>query len=692
MKRWLLVGIVLMVFFGLIAWRVVAKRRAAAAEKERQAIAAKAPPIVSVSFAQRRDVVHTVEAVGSVEAPLQVRIVPKIGGRIDYLTLREGDQVIQGQEVARIDPTEMRAVVRQQEQTAAEAQYRLRQAREVQHPTNVSVNTQIAQQGAALQSARVSVEQTQRNNDVALLAAQANVNDAQSRIDAAQANIANIDASIRSAQANLADATVRYKRYESLYKQGFTAAQDLDDVRAGVHVATEVVEAGRSQRNAAVAALHSAEAQKEIAARQVQAAEIKGKTDLAAARAGLTQAEAALQLANANQTQKPAYESSLFAQQANVAAAQAQLANLRAQLNDMVLRAPCSGFVTARYFDPGTNVGSGQTLLTIQYSHQVYVTTAIAEQARPLLHLGQAARVTFDALPGVAFTGRLTVLNAMADPQSRQFTARVLLANPGNRISPGMFARVSLETAHARGVIVVAHEAIQKEKDGNVVFTVDSSDTVHRRSVRTGMEDDTGILIAQGVQAGERVVTLSAAPLKDGQKVKIGTSTPPLPGQPQVSAYGGGAPLPVVQASGGSMSGGPNGTGVTAAAAQANSQPTSAGVPNLVGQTGANSGLASATAGAANFLNGQNSAGASSVFSGTGASLSGSVSAPVSALPPSSAIPTPASGSALGSVGGAPTGVTPVGSNTNTNRSGGGNSTSNTGPTGASGSDGATGN
>src|SRR5581483_4172802 len=195
MKRFLYVLVPILALGLMIAWRLNVKKTEAAQQTKQREARMKAPPMVSVAPAQTRDIVQTFEAVGSVEAPFNVKIAPRLTGQIDFLQVREGDHVKKGQVLVRIDPSDLNSQVRQQQAALAEAQYRLAQAQINQNPTNVSVSTQIQQQAAAA----------------------AAVTDAQGRVDNANAAIGNAEAAIRSAQANLDNAQARYNRILDLY-------------------------------------------------------------------------------------------------------------------------------------------------------------------------------------------------------------------------------------------------------------------------------------------------------------------------------------------------------------------------------------------------------------------------------------------------------------------------------------------
>src|SRR5690349_9394988 len=115
MKRWILVLVPLLVLGALIGWRLREKTVAAAMQNQQRTARMKAPPVVGVALARTCDIVPTFEGVGGVEAPFNVKISPKVTGRIDYLQVREGDRVARGQVLVRIDPSEIQAQVHQQQ-------------------------------------------------------------------------------------------------------------------------------------------------------------------------------------------------------------------------------------------------------------------------------------------------------------------------------------------------------------------------------------------------------------------------------------------------------------------------------------------------------------------------------------------------------------------------------------------------
>lgn len=502
MRRAILILIPILILGSLIVWRLGQKHAEAVGQSKMREMRMKAPMLVSTATAQIRDITHTFTATGTVESPQNVKIAAKITGRIEYLNVREGDRVRRGQVLVRIDPDQVEAEVHAAMANLAEAQYRLAQGQINQNSTDVGVNSQVRQQKAAVNSAKADYEQSRQNYLAQIAAAEASVRDANARVENAQA-------AIKSAQANLDNATSRRDRVLDLYKQGFIAAQDVDDAKAAVEVQRSALEIARGQ-------LTSANAQRESAQHSASVVKTKGLADIEASKARLEQANASYAYASANTSQKSAYKQSVAALRAGVDAARAALRSAQAKRADTILVSPLDGYVTGRYVDPGAVTTPGQAIISVQFMKQVWVTISVPEEIGPLVHIGMPASVAFDAYLGRKFSGSVVQFNPSANLQSRQFMVRVILSNDRNLFKPGMFGRVSLETERVKDVLCVPKEAIQRGGEGPAVTIVEPGNKAKRVSVVTGVSDDNYTAVVQGLEPGQKVVTLSAFPVREG--------------------------------------------------------------------------------------------------------------------------------------------------------------------------------
>lgn len=523
MKRWIYAAVPALAFASLIGWRLDQKRDEAGAQKQQRAARAKAPLVVEVAAATRRDLVQTYGAVGSVESPESVALTPKIAGRILFLAVDEGDRVQAGQVLARLDGEEVEAGVRQKQAVLAQARSRLAEARLTESPASIAVGTEVRRQQAAVATARAQARQARADENAQIGTAQATVTAAQGRIDSAAADIASAEAAIRTAEANLANARTRLARLEALHREGAVSAEVRDNARTEVSVREGALGEARQRRQAAVAARDSAVAQKRAAEKQVEVVRNKARADIAATEAGVAQARAGLLSAQANTARRPAYAQNLAALEAAVRAAEADLRAAEARRTDTVLRAPLTGVVTERNLDTGALAAPSQPILTVQAVRQVWVSVAVPEEVSRRVYQGQAARVTLDALPGETLRGRIMQINPAADPATRQFTVRVRLDNARNRIRPGMFGRVVLETERVRQAVVVPKEAVKQSREGGdaAVTIVTADNKAETRPVQTGLSDARGVAIINGLRPGEKVVILSGREIRDGQPLRV---------------------------------------------------------------------------------------------------------------------------------------------------------------------------
>jgi len=562
MRKWLIVFLlIVLAVSGLIAWRIIQTRAKNSAQTGMRTARSKSAASIEVAGTKFRDIVNTFEATGSVEAIQNVKISPKVTGSIEYLQVREGDRVRQGEVLVRIDQTEIQAEVRQQQASLAEAKYRLAQAQLNQTPNDTAVNTQIHQQEAAVANAQSDLHQMEETLKAQLEAVKATIADAQSKIDSANAIIANANANIGSAQANLDNATQKYNRTFNLYKQGYVAAQDVDDAKTVVSVQQAGVEVARGQLQSAIAALNSVTAQKRNTEEQANIIREKADADVASARAKYVQAKAALEFARANAKQTPAFQQNLDALRAAVSIAKASLDSTYSKLSDTVLRSPLDGVVTARNQDLGSLAAPGQPILTVQAMQKVWATIAVPEDVSAKIHLNQLATVAFDALGGRSFTGRIVQINPSADTQSRQFVVRVMLDNRQHLFTAGMFARVSLITAQAMHVLSVPYEAVETDPDTNndFVWVVSKDSTAQARPVTKGIADAKWIAILSGLRPGEKVITMSASPLREGQKVRAGGKSGKGKGGKPAGAGAGADAAPAGTATDAPVAGAPRG-------------------------------------------------------------------------------------------------------------------------------------
>jgi RND family efflux transporter MFP subunit len=142
---------------------------------------------------------------------------------------------------------------------------------------------------------------------------------------------------------------------------------------------------------------------------------------------------------------------------------------------------------------------------------------------------GQPVTFTLDAFPNQVFRGRVARVDPTADPGTRQVGVYVRLANPGNRIVGGQYARGRIETGATQNAVVIPEAAVTARSGNNAAVFVLTGNRVVRRAVTLGERDEaTGLIaVVSGIQKGERVLLNPSPEIGDGTVVSIAAETAP---------------------------------------------------------------------------------------------------------------------------------------------------------------------
>lgn len=203
----------------------------------------------------------------------------------------------------------------------------------------------------------------------------------------------------------------------------------------------------------------------------------------------------------------------------------ARLDELRINLANTIIVSPVDGFVARRAVDPGAFVGQNAPVVDVVDIGRVRLVANIVEKDLDQLSPGDDTMVEVDAFPGEMFEGHIARVAPVLDPATRTASIEIEIPNPGFRLKPGMYARVTVTTDERKDALVVPANAVIDVGGRRGVFLAAENDTVSFRPVTVGIDEDTQIEIVQGLAEGDRVVTVGAGALREGDRVLIAGST-----------------------------------------------------------------------------------------------------------------------------------------------------------------------
>ncbi len=203
---------------------------------------------------------------------------------------------------------------------------------------------------------------------------------------------------------------------------------------------------------------------------------------------------------------------------AQLDAARSQYDNL---LENTVLTSPITGVVTARNYDPGDMTGNLPVLTVGQLSPVVKVLIGISENDMALVRKGMPVTVALDAFPDETFEGTVNRIYPTIDTSTRTFMAEVRIANPGERIKPGMFARVGFDMGTKHNVVVPDRAVVKQTGSGNKSVYTYSNGRVAYKKVELGQRLGDSYELLSGINDGDTVVIAGQSRLADNVPVQI---------------------------------------------------------------------------------------------------------------------------------------------------------------------------
>ena len=213
------------------------------------------------------------------------------------------------------------------------------------------------------------------------------------------------------------------------------------------------------------------------------------------------------------------------ATRAAVDQAEANLHQAQLVLDDADLTAPFSGYILSRNIELGNLAIPGTPALTIADTSAVKISFGVPDYAVVRLHLGQQFSIHLQDNPK-EYHGRVTNIAASADERNRVFNVDVTVPNAQATLKPGMIASVSLTGVHKAPVLSLPLSAVVTDpaspgRYGVFVAKEEGGKWVaHSREVALGETHESDVAVT-GVSAGEKVVVVGAAGLKDGDFIQV---------------------------------------------------------------------------------------------------------------------------------------------------------------------------
>lgn len=200
---------------------------------------------------------------------------------------------------------------------------------------------------------------------------------------------------------------------------------------------------------------------------------------------------------------------------------QAEVGRIQSLVAYTTITAPFAGVVTRRSFDPGALIQAGTAasapLVEIAEDKKLRFVFPVPESVVPLVRVGAPVRITVTSM-GQTIDAQVSRVAGKIDRSTRTMSTEADIDNLNGRITPGMYASVSLVVRECKGAIAVPVQALAVGQHPTVLI-VAHGDTVEERAVTLGLETPEKAEVLDGLQPGDVVLVGTRSGIRPGQKV-----------------------------------------------------------------------------------------------------------------------------------------------------------------------------
>ena len=200
---------------------------------------------------------------------------------------------------------------------------------------------------------------------------------------------------------------------------------------------------------------------------------------------------------------------------------EARLQELRINLQHTSVTSPVDGFVGKRSVDPGAMVNTNTAIASVVDISRLKMVVNVVERDLRMVTAGDVGIVEVDAYPGEKFSGRIARVAPVLDPATRTASIEIEIPNPGYRLKPGMYARISLTVEEKKDTLVAPKNAVIDFESKRGVWVPNADRRAQFVPVTLGIESPDQVEILTGLKEGDRFVTTGAAAVRNNDQLII---------------------------------------------------------------------------------------------------------------------------------------------------------------------------
>lgn len=174
----------------------------------------------------------------------------------------------------------------------------------------------------------------------------------------------------------------------------------------------------------------------------------------------------------------------------------------------LVLAAGRDGYVAKLETRAGAQVSATAPLFELASLDPVWVVVDYPQSQAQSLRQGATVTASTESYPGEAFNGKVSELLPALESTTRTLQARIVIANPDQKLRPGMYLAINRDAQHADAPrLAIPEESLIETGSANRVLVAEEDGFFRAVNVKTGMRGDGWVEVISGLDEGMKVVT-----------------------------------------------------------------------------------------------------------------------------------------------------------------------------------------
>jgi len=184
------------------------------------------------------------------------------------------------------------------------------------------------------------------------------------------------------------------------------------------------------------------------------------------------------------------------------------------------ISAPFNGTVGDFDLVKGQRVNAGQKLCKLFNSSTLRIDVGVLENDITKIKVGNLTKVEVPSITGETFSGRVVNISPYIDKETKTCKVTIQIQNGSNKLKPGMFVKVFIESNNLQSRILIPKEALLVRDKRPLVFVVEG-DLAKWKYIQIGEQNDEFIEVTEGLEPRENVIVEGQYTLAHDAKVRV---------------------------------------------------------------------------------------------------------------------------------------------------------------------------